>query len=140
MGKWYGRMKEKKPSAEIIKGPWKKTINTPTEDQLMKAEQLAFCDEISHSCLMAVITILVENGIDATEKSFIKDITFITEAITAIILKSNDMHHPLQVIMDMTTALEIDPDNTPHCEMDYHTVDDMISSYNSVMEPPDDIG
>ena len=37
-------MNEEKPSAEIIKGPWKKTINTPTEDQLMKAEQLAFCD------------------------------------------------------------------------------------------------
>jgi len=139
MGKWYGRMKEESPSAEIIKGPWKKTINTPTEQQLMKAEQLAFCDEISNSCLMSVLTILVENGIDASEKSFIKDLTFITETITATILRANDMHHPLQVIMDMTTVLEIDPDNSPHCEMDYHTVDDMIASYNSVMEPPDDI-
>ena len=139
MGKWYGRMKEESPSAEIIKGPWKKTINTPTEQQLMKAEQLAFCDEISNSCLMSVLTILVENGIDASEKSFIKDLTFITETITATILRANDMHHPLQVIMDMTTVLEIDPDNSPHCEMDYHTVDDMIASYNSVMESPDDI-
>ena len=133
-------MIDKTPSAEIIRGPWKRTINTPTEDQIIIAEQFAYCDEITHTCLLAILSILVENGIDTSEKSFIKDITFITEAITALILKSNDMHHPLQVIMDMTTALEIDPDNTPHCEMDYHTVDDMISSYNSVMEPPDDIG
>ena len=132
-------MIDKTPSAEIIRGPWKRTINTPTEDQIIIAEQFAYCDEITHTCLLAILSILVENGIDTSEKSFIKDITFITEAITATILKSNDMHHPLQVIMDMTTALEIDPDNTPHCEMDYHTVDDMIASYNSVMESPDDI-
>jgi|TARA_B110000285_G_scaffold52989_1_gene60276 hypothetical protein len=132
-------MDEEKVSAEIIKGPWKKTINTPTEDQLMKAEQLAFCDEIANSCLMAVLTILVENGVDASEKSFIKNITFMTETITASILKSNNMYHPLQVIMDMTTSIEIDPDNSPNCEIDYDTIDDMIASYNSAMEPSDDI-
>jgi hypothetical protein len=132
-------MNEEKTSAEIIKGPWKKTINTPTEDQLIKAEQLAFCDEISHSCLMAVITILVENGIDATEKSFIKDITFIQETIKSSILKTNNIHHPLQVLVDMTTDLSIDPDNTPFCELDEHTIDDMIASYNAVMEPDDDL-
>jgi hypothetical protein len=132
-------MNEESPSAEIIKGPWKRTINTPTEDQIVRAEQLAYCDEISHTCLMAILSILVENGIDASEKSFIKDITFITETIKASIFKTNGIDHPLQVLMDMTTDLQIDPDNSPFCELDEHTIDDMIASYNAVMEPDDDL-
>ena len=132
-------MIDKTPSAEIIRGPWKRTINTPTEDQIIIAEQFAYCDEITHTCLLAILSILVENGIDTSEKSFIKDITFIQETIKSSILKTNNIHHPLQVLVDMTTDLSIDPDNTPFCELDEHTIDDMIASYNAVMEPDDDI-
>jgi len=32
-------MTEKTPSAEIIKGPWKKTTNTPTKAQINKAKK-----------------------------------------------------------------------------------------------------
>ena len=131
--------KEEISSADIIRGPWKRTINTPTEDQIIKAEQLAFCDEITSTCLMAILSILVENGIDTSEKSFIRDITFMQETIKSSILKSNGMHHPLQVLVDMATDFEIDPDNTPYCELDEHTIDDMVASYNAVMEPDDDL-
>ena len=132
-------MNEEIPSADIIQGPWRRTINTPTEDQIVMAEQLAFCDEITSTCLMSILSILVENGIDTSEKSFIKDITFMQETIKSSILKTNGVHHPLQVVMDMTTDLLIDPDNTPFCELDEHTIDDMIASYNAVMEPDDDL-
>lgn len=133
--------KEKKLSAKIIKGPWRRTINTPTEDQIVKAEQLAYCDEISHICLMSILSILVENGIDTGEKSFIKNITFITETIKASIFKTNDISHPLQILMDMTTDISTDPDNSINCKLNDTVIISMIEKQRgkALMEDDDDI-
>ncbi len=133
------KMSEEPPSADIIKGPWKRTKNSPTKEQINKATKLAYCDEISHTCLMAILGILVESGIDTSEKSFIRNITFTAESIKSAILTMDGIHHPLQALINMTTDLQINPDNTPFCELDEHTIDDMIASYNAVMEPDDDI-
>ena len=133
--------KEKKSSAKIIKGPWRRTINTPTEDQIVKAEQLAYCDEISHICLMSILSILVENGIDTGEKSFIKNITFITETIKASIFKTNDISHPLQILMDMTTDISTDSDNSINCKLNDTVIISMIEKQRgkALMEDDDDI-
>ena len=131
---------EKIPSAEIIKGPWRKTINTPTVDEIEKAEELAYYEEIAHTCLMSILPVLVENKIYRGEENFTKNVTFITESIKALILKSNNNSHPLQVFIDMIIETSIDPDDTSFCEIDVNTIEDIVASYNSVMEPPNDIG
>jgi|TARA_R110000744_G_scaffold63850_4_gene131329 hypothetical protein len=130
---------EKIPSAEIIKGPWRKTINTPTVDEIEQAEQLVYFEEIAHTCLMSILPVLVDNQIYKGEEDYTKNITFITESIKALILKSNNISHPLQVLIDMIIDTSIDPDDTPFCEIDEHTIGDIVASYNAVMEPNDDI-
>ena len=128
---------EKNISAEIIKGPWRRTINTPTEDQIIKAEQMAFCDEITTTCLMSVLSILLENEMDIGEKTSIKNITFIQESIKSLIFKINDVSHPLDKLIDLTTNCEGDSEKIVS-ELDENIINDIITSYNAVMEPDND--
>jgi len=136
-------MTEKTPSAEIIKGPWKQTTNTPTKAQISKAKDLVFCEEISHICLLGILETLVENGIDTNDISFIRDITFVGESIKATILSTHGLKHPIQELIEYTTGFEVDPDKDDSqldCQINHKAITDMINSYTNIMEPPDDIG
>ena len=57
-------MSEEKPSATIIKGPWKKRSSGPTEEELIIVDQLAMTDEIVNECSMAYLELLAKNGVD----------------------------------------------------------------------------
>ena len=132
-------MTEKTPSAEIIKGPWKQTTNTPTKAQISKAKDLVFCEEISHICLLGILETLVENGIDTNDISFIRDITFVGESIKATILSTHGLKHPIQELIEYTTGFEIDPDKDDSqldCQINHKAITDMINSYTNIMEPP----
>ena len=63
-------MSEEKPSATIIKGPWKKRSKGPTEEELIIVDQLAMTDEIVNECSMAYLELLAKNGIDIADKDF----------------------------------------------------------------------
>ena len=52
-------MSEEKPSATIIKGPWKKRSKGPTEEELIIVDQLAMTDEIVNECSMAYLELLI---------------------------------------------------------------------------------
>jgi hypothetical protein len=136
-------MIETPPSAEIIRGPWKQTTNTPTKDQIIKAKELVFCDEIAHTCVIGILETLVENGVDTNDISFIRDITFVGESIKATILSTHGLKHPIQELIEYTTGFEVDPDKDDSqldCQINHKAITDMINSYTNIMEPPDDIG
>ena len=140
-------MTEKIPSAEIIKGPWKQTTNTPTKAQISKAKDLVFCEEISHTCLLGILETLVENGIDVDDISFIRYIAFITESIKAAILTTKELDHSMQELIELTTDLDIKIDDnqapvleqTQYCEINLDTIDNMVSNYKIIMDPNNDI-
>ena len=143
-------MTEKPPSAEIIKGPWKQTTNTPTKAQISKAKDLVFCEEISHTCLLGILETLVENGIDVddiSDISFVRYVAFITESIKAAILTIKELDHPMQELIELTTDLDLKIDNnqepvleqTQYCEINLDTIDNMVSSYKIIMDHNNDI-
>ena len=74
-------MSEEKPSATIIKGPWKKRSSGPTKEELIIVDQLAMTDEIVNECSMAYLELLAKNGVDIGDRDFMRHITVLTEVI-----------------------------------------------------------
>ena len=132
-------MREEKPSAEIIQGPWKRKSSGPTKEELIIVDQLAITDEIVNECSMAYLEILAKNGIDIGDKDFMRHITVLTEVFKSGILSTFGLKHVVQPMVDIISCVENDPDGTPHFSVDLNDVDDMVKSYYTVMEDDNDI-
>ena len=132
-------MSEEKPSAEIIQGPWKRKSSGPTKEELIIVDQLAITDEIVNECSMAYLEILAKNGIDIGDKDFMRHITVLTEVFKSGILSTFGLKHVVQPMVDIISCIENDPDGTPHFSVDLNDVDDMVTSYYTVMDGEDDI-
>jgi hypothetical protein len=132
-------MSEEKPSAEIIQGPWKRKSSGPTKEELIIVDQLAITDEIVNECSMAYLEILAKNGIDIGDKDFMRHITVLTEVFKSGILSTFGLKHVVQPMVDIISCVENDPDGTPHFSVDLNDVDDMVTSYYTVMDGEDDI-
>jgi hypothetical protein len=126
-------------TADIIKGPWKRRSKGPTEEELLITDQLVLTDEIVNECSLAYFKILAENGIDIADKDFMRHITVLTELFKSGILKTFDISHEMQSLVEIISNIENDPDGTPHFSVDLHDVDDLVSSYYTVMDGEDDI-
>ena len=124
-------------TAEIIKGPWKKPSDL-TAKELETAKVLAECDQITSDCVVAVLQILVENGIapDDPDDENIVYIMFLTDLIKAIVYKSADIEHPFQDIADMLSGTEIHMNNDKHYYVDYNLVSDVIDYLKSKEKDP----
>ena len=132
-------MSEEKPSATIIKGPWKKRSSGPTKEELIIVDQLAMTDEIVSECSMAYLELLAKNGVDIGDKDFMRHITVLTEVFKSGILATFGLKHAMQPMVDIISHMENDPDGTPHFSVDLNDVDDVVTSYYTVMEGGDDI-
>ena len=132
-------MSEEKPSATIIKGPWKKRSSGPTKEELIIVDQLAMTDEIVNECSMAYLELLAKNGVDIGDKDFKRHITVLTEEFKSGILATFGLKHAMQPMVDIVSNIENDPDGTPHFSVDFNDVDDLVTSYYKVMEGGDDI-
>ena len=132
-------MSEEKPSAEIIQGPWKKRSSGPTKEELIIVDQLAMTDEIVNECSMAYLELLAKNGVDIGDKDFMRHITVLTEVFKSGILATFGLKHAMQPMVDIISQIENDPDGTPHFSVDLNDVDDMVTSYYTVMDGEDDI-
>jgi len=122
-------------TADVITGPWKKIDKT--EKELETAKVLAECDQITSDCIVAVLQILVENGIapDDPDDENIIYIMFLTELLKAITYKGVDIEHPFQDIADMLSGTGYE-DNKKHYYVDYNLVLDVVNYLKSKEKDP----
>tara|TARA_B100001996_G_scaffold361861_1_gene328938 strand:+ start:301 stop:678 length:378 start_codon:yes stop_codon:yes gene_type:complete len=123
-------------TADVITGPWKKIDKT--EKELEIAKVLTECDQITSDCVVAVLQILVENGIapDDPDDESIVYIMFLTELLKAITYKNVDIEHPFQDIADMLSGFECATNNDKHYYVDYNLVSDVIDYLKSKEKDP----
>ena len=101
-------MNEEKPSANIIQGPWKKgrKVVVPDPDETAKIqEDIMFASELSEEIVVNVVHALSENGIDISNKGFIKNLGFLVETLKATIYKELHLSHELNFLIDKMTHL-----------------------------------
>ena len=66
----------------MVRGPWKnKTVKQPDIDMIQVQDNLAFIDDLTQELMVSMIHQMGENGIDVSEKSFIRDMALIIEMI-----------------------------------------------------------
>ena len=119
---------EKKESAQIIQGQWKKRKQKKLDEALEIRETMRFSDDLAEECLFEIVRTLSENEIDVSEKSFIRDCGYLIEVIKATIYRDSNLCHPMQRMIELCTDLTIDPDNTVHSELDMDKLIDIIEN------------
>ena len=119
---------EKRESAQIIQGPWKKRKQKNLEAALEIREAMRFSEELAEECMLQMIQTFAENEIDISEKSFIRDCGYLIEVVKATIYRDSDLCHPMQRMIELCTYLTIDPDNSIHSELDMDKLIDIIEN------------
>ena len=119
---------EKRESAQIIQGPWKKRKQKNLEAALEIREAMRFSEELAEECMLQMIQTFAENEIDISEKSFIRDCGYLIEVVKATIYRDSDLCHPMQRMIELCTDLTIDPDNSVHSELDMDKLIDIIEN------------
>ena len=133
--------KRPKENANVIKGPWKKKskreIVVPDVDFIALQENIIFADDLTESLLVQMIHTMGENGIDISAKSFIKDISFVVEAVKGSIYRDMGLFHPMSGIMETLTEVTTDEQDTPHGKVNLELIEKISITNDEGEEGPE---
>ena len=105
----------------MIQGPWPKTkrrVKVPDEDAIELQEKLAWAEELTQTVIVQMMHTLGENGVDITEKAFVRDVALIIEMTKGCIYRNMGLKHPTQGLFESLVELSVDPDNSMATEVD----------------------
>ena len=132
--------KKPKENANVIKGPWKKKskreIVVPDVDVIALQENLMFADDLTESLLVQMIHTMGENGVDISAKSFIKDISFVVEAVKGSVYRDMGLFHPMSGIMETLTEVTTDEQDTPQGKVNLELIEKMSIKNDEDEEGP----
>ena len=69
---------------------------------------------------------LGENGIDITEKSFIRDAALLIEMTKGSVYRSLELKHPTQKLFENLVELQVDPDNSIAAEVNLEVLEECV--------------
>ena len=104
----------------VIQGPWPKTqrkVKLPDETAIELQERLGFAEELTQTLIVQMMHGMGENGIDISEKTFIRDIALLIEFTKGCIYRSMGLKHPTQKLFEELVEITIDPDNSVATEV-----------------------
>ena len=104
----------------VVQGPWPKTkrkVKLPDETAIELQERLGFAEELTQTLIVQMMHGMGENGIDISEKTFIRDIALLIEFTKGCIYRSMGLKHPTQKLFEELVEITIDPDNSVATEV-----------------------
>ena len=107
-------------NGNVVQGPWPKTkrkVKLPDETALELQERLGFAEELTQTLIVQMMHGMGENGIDISEKTFIRDIALLIEFTKGCIYRSMGLKHPTQKLFEELVEITIDPDNSVATEV-----------------------
>ena len=118
--------KRPKENANVISGPWKvkskREVVVPDIDVIALQENIMFADDLTESLLVQMIHTMGENGVDVSSTDFIKDISFVIEAVKGVIYRDMGLSHPMSDMMSQFTDVTMDEGNNPHGLVDLESI------------------
>ena len=105
----------KQENGNVVQGPWPKTqrkVKLPDESAIELQEKLGFAEELTQTLIVQMMHGMGENGIDISEKTFIRDIALLIEFTKGCIYRSMGLKHPTQKLFEELVEITIDPDNS----------------------------
>ena len=113
----------------VIQGPWPKTkrkVKLPDETALELQERLGFAEELTQTLIVQMMHGMGENGIDISEKTFIRDIALLIEFTKGCIYRSMGLKHPTQKLFEHLVELQVDPDNSIAAEVNQEVLEECV--------------
>ena len=118
--------KRPKENANVLTGPWKvkpkREVVVPDIDVIALQENIMFADDLTESLLVQMIHTMGENGVDVSSTDFIKDISFVIEAVKGVIYRDMGLSHPMSDMMSQFTDVTMDEGNNPHGLVDLESI------------------
>ena len=120
----------------VIQGPWpkgKRRVKFPDESAIELQERLAFAEDLTQTVVVQMMHTLGENGIDISEKAFIRDMALLIEMTKGSIYRDMGLAHPIQKLFEGLVELSVDPDNTIATEVNT----DLLEEYSKLFGDDD---
>ena len=76
-----------------------------------------------------------ENGIDISEKTFIRDMALLIEMTKGSIYRDMGLAHPIQKLFEGLVELSVDPDNTIATEVNQEVLEEYIKLFGDDDDP-----
>ena len=122
----------------VVKGPWKnKGVKQPDIDMIQVQENLAFADDLTQQLMVGMIHQMGENGVDVSEKAYIRDMALIIELVKSAIHRDMGYKHPLQDFTKFFVDLTVEPDNTPVGEVRLETLESFMNQFKDDDDGPE---
>ena len=122
----------------VIQGPWPKTqrkVKLPDETAIELQERLGFAEELTQTLIVQMMHGMGENGIDISEKIFIRDIALLIEFTKGCIYRSMGLKHPTQKLFEELVEITIDPDNSIATEVNQDLMEEYIKLFGNDDDP-----
>lgn len=128
-----------KPSAQIIKGPWKKRSQvkkaSPEEQRLR--EEVEFAEDLISQITNDIVYSLNDNGYDVNANDSICDMAFVIEAVRTLIYREIGLKHPLSGVMTELIVGEVDESNRVSTRLDVDKTVALVKFLKDDDEPQD---
>ncbi len=124
----------------VVQGPWPKTkrkVKLPDETALELQEKLGFAEELTQTLIVQMMHGMGENGIDISEKTFIRDIALLIEFTKGCIYRSMGLKHPTQKLFEELVEITIDPDNSVTTEVNQDLLKEYIKLFVDNYDDPE---
>ena len=120
-------MTENPEESNVIKGPWRKRkVVVPNEEELLRQEEIEFCEELSSKLMMDMIHMMSDNDVDIGERNFSRDLSVVIELVKSLLYRDAGLEYPLHDFVDMFTETTIELDNSHRTVIRMDKLNEMV--------------
>ena len=109
------------PSDEFVE----KVINQ-SEEELLRREEMEFCEELSQKITMDMIQIMSDNDVDMSDKTFSRDLAIVIEFVKSLLYRDAKLEYPLHNFVDVVTETTVELDNSHRTVIRVDTLNDFV--------------
>ena len=125
---------DKPVNENVIQGPWKKNskraVKIPEIDILELQENILFSDNLTEGVMIQMIHTIGENGFAVNERSFLRDIGFIIEAVRSTLYREIGIAHPMSNIISAITKVR---DNNTSSQFHFSIDEDKLKMITEIL-------
>ena len=120
-------MTENPEESNVIKGPWRKRkVVVPNEEELLRQEDMEFCEELSSKLVMDMIHMMSDNDVDIGERTFSRDLSLVIELVKSLLYRDAGLEYPLHEFVDTFTETTIELDNSHRTVIRMDKLNEMV--------------
>ena len=113
----------------------KKVINQ-SEEEILRREEMEFCEELSQKITMDMIQIMGDNDVDMSDKTFSRDLAVVIEFVKSLLYRDAKLEYPLHNFVDAVTETTVELDNSHRTVIRVDILNDFVELVK--MEEDDD--